>query len=45
MYFNGFGVKQNKIEALVWFQKAAEQGHDQAQKTLEFLGKRRSPML
>jgi TPR repeat protein len=45
MYYNGLGVKQNKIEALSWIQKAAEQGLDQAQKTLEFLGTRRIPLM
>ncbi|MBA4369259.1 MAG: hypothetical protein C0403_16655, partial [Desulfobacterium sp.] len=34
MYLNGDGVPQNYQEAIKWFLKAAEQGHDNAQYNL-----------
>jgi TPR repeat protein len=27
---NGIGVAKNEIEAMEWYEKAAEQGHDEA---------------
>ena len=31
LYHNGYGVSKNNIEAIKWYRKAAEQGHEQAQ--------------
>lgn len=31
MYYNGYGVRQDKSEAVNWYRKAAEQGHASAQ--------------
>ena len=33
-YFDGTGVLQNQLEAITWFQKAADKGHVQSQYTL-----------
>lgn len=33
-YFFGFGVEENKIEAVEWFRKAAEAGEEGAQEWL-----------
>ena len=30
MYYNGFGVKEDHAEALIWFRKAAKHGHIRA---------------
>ena len=37
MYYNGEGVKQDITLAVQWFEKAAEQGHTQAQESLDKL--------
>jgi TPR repeat protein len=34
MFFYGQGVPQSELEAIVWFRKAAEQGHAEAQAAL-----------
>ena len=34
MYDNGRGVRQDYVEAVQWYRKAAEQGHAQAQDNL-----------
>jgi hypothetical protein len=34
MYDNGEGVPENDAEAVRWFRKAADQGHDNAQSNL-----------
>ena len=36
-YYNGEGVEQNYTEAVKWFRKAAEQGHEDAKKKLKEL--------
>ena len=30
-YYNGYGVTQDKSQAVYWYRKAADQGHDMAQ--------------
>ena len=40
MYENGIGVRQDKGEAIRWYQKAAEQGHIEALKNLNELAGR-----
>ena len=37
MYEGGLGVSQDKDEAIKWYTKAAEQGHERAQKAVERL--------
>ena len=37
----GFGGPANKEEAIKWFQKAADQGHEQARKSLDKLTKKK----
>ena len=37
MYENGLGIEQSDTEAIVWYQKAAEQGNIDAQKALKHL--------
>ena len=32
---NGFGVEKNATKAVFWYQKAADQGNDQARYSLE----------
>lgn len=34
VYFGGYGVRENKMEAVKWLEKAAEQGHSGAQYNL-----------
>lgn len=40
MYAQGFGIEKNFIEAHEWLQRAADQGHQQAQKSLVILQKK-----
>lgn len=37
-YYRGQGVEKNFTQALYWFTKAAEQGHEGAKETLQELG-------
>ena len=36
-YFYGYGVEQSYDEAVKWWKKAAEQGHEEAKKELDFM--------
>ena len=36
MYYRGEGVKKDTAEAAKWYQKAAEQGHEEARRLLAF---------
>lgn len=38
LYLNGWGVPQNKVEAVAWFIKAADQGNEVAKSHLKALG-------
>ena len=40
MYEFGEGVEKNYKEAVNWYKKAAEQGHEKAQNRLESLSKK-----
>ena len=42
MYENGQGVKKNYTEALRWYQKAADQGNEQAKTNYTILSARMS---
>ena len=37
MYSHGSGVRRNKVEAIKWYRKAAEQGDSEAKQALEEL--------
>ena len=37
MYSHGSGVRSNKVEAIKWYRKAAEQGDSEAKQALEEL--------
>ena len=39
MYENGYGVEQDLRKAREWYQKAANQGNEDAKKVLERLGR------
>ncbi|MDR0550116.1 MAG: hypothetical protein LBI10_12015 [Deltaproteobacteria bacterium] len=34
-YYYGHGAPKNKAEALIWLQRAAARGHDEAQKLIQ----------
>ena len=38
MYIYGKGVSRDKVEAVKWYRKAAEQGDEEAKKRLKKLG-------
>jgi TPR repeat protein len=38
MYQNGWGVEANRVEAIAWWLKSAQQGNEVAKKNLRDLG-------
>ena len=38
MYAGGFGVAKDESEAVKWYRKSAEQGHERAKEALKRLG-------
>ena len=38
MYQNGWGLKQDRVEAIAWYLKASDQGYEPAKKHLQSLG-------